>query len=163
MNTGNWHSDRPQPRGNRPKSGLRSLINLAGHRSDEAVAIWQTLQQQCEQALTKLTVLERHRDHYNELLRGGMQQGMTAAATRGYLGFIRQIDDVITQQRAEVTRIEEAGLRQWERVIDARREQRTYEVLDARVVAQELATALRSSQREIENLLQRAASLPRLS
>lgn len=144
----------------RPRSGIESLIDLAGHRSDDAVVTWQNLQRQCQQALGKLAALQQHRERYDDLMRVRLQQGMSAVATRAYLGFIRQIDDVITQQRVEVERIEAACVRQWQQVIEARREKRVFEVLGERVVAQELATALRASQREIENLLQRAASLP---
>ena len=111
MNTGRTQAGRDNTRRTgdaRPRSGIDSLIDLAGHRSDDAVAIWQNLQRQCQQALGKLAVLEQHRDRYDDLLRGALQQGMSAVATRAYLGFIRQIDDVITQQRGEVERIEAA-------------------------------------------------------
>ncbi|HEX3860963.1 MAG TPA: flagellar export protein FliJ [Stellaceae bacterium] len=143
-------------------SDMKVLINLAGHRSDDAIATWQNLQQQCQQALAKLALLKEHRERYEDLLRGGLQRGMSAIATRAYLNFTRQIDDIVHRQQDEVERIEAAVARQWEHVVELRREKRVYEILGERAAAQELETALRRSQSEIDDLLQRAASLPRL-
>jgi flagellar export protein FliJ len=142
------------------KPGTKVLINLAGHRSDDAIATWRHLKQHCQQALAKLDVLRQHRQRYEDMLRGGLQQGMTAAATRTYLGFTRQIDDIVARQQREVERIEAACARQWEQVVELRREKRVYEILGEHATAHELEAALRRSQNEIDDLLQRTASLP---
>jgi len=144
-------------------ANMNALIDYAGRRTDDAVRTWQNLQRQCQQALQKLNVLKQHRDRYDNLLRGGLRDGMAAVETRAYLGFIRQIDDIVLRQQGEVERIEAACARQWEQVVELRREKRLYEILGDRAAAQELETALRRSQNEIDDLLQRTAGLSPVS
>jgi flagellar export protein FliJ len=141
-------------------SGLDSLVKLATHRQDNALVSWQQLRLQCQQALTKLAVLSQHRDRYQRMLRGGLEEGMSAVGAMAFLGFIRQIDEVVGRQRAEVGRIEAACARQWELLVASRREKRLYEIVRERAAARELAAALRHSKAEIDDLLQRAAVVP---
>jgi flagellar export protein FliJ len=140
--------------------GAKALIKGAKHRSDDALASWQGLQTECQQALGKLAVLKQHRDRYNNLLNGGLEEGMSALSTRAYLGFIKQIDAVVVTQQSEVERVEAACALQWEKVVEARREKRVYEILSDRSAARELEAALRRSQAEIDDLLQRASGFP---
>ncbi|MBV9826689.1 MAG: flagellar export protein FliJ [Alphaproteobacteria bacterium] len=143
-------------------ASMKMLIGSVEQRTEGALATWQSMRQECQQALDKLEVLKRHRERYSELLRGGLQNGMSGFATSAYLGFIKKIDDVVLTQQGEVIRIEAACARQWEQVVALRREKRTYELLGERSETRELQTALRRSQREIDDVLQRAASLPAL-
>lgn len=144
------------------KSAMKLLIGSVEQRTEGALATWQAMRQECQQALDKLEVLKRHRERYSELLRGGLQSGMSGFATSAYLGFIKKIDEVVLTQQSEVGRIEAVCAQQWEHVVELRREKRTYELLGERNEARELETALRRSQREIDDVLQRAVTLPSL-
>ncbi len=79
-------------------AGLEKLITLAGRRSDGALATWQRLKEQCDDALRKLSLLKQHRERYRDLLRAGLGEGMPAMSTMAYLGFIGQIDEVVLRQ-----------------------------------------------------------------
>ncbi len=136
-------------------SGLHKLITLAGRRSDGALVTWQRLKEQCEEALTKLSLLKQHRERYRDLLRTGLGEGMPAISTMAYLGFIGQIDEVVLRQESEVGRLEQACARQWQELVERRREKRMYEIVSERAASRELATALRRAQAEIDDLLQR--------
>jgi len=141
-------------------SGLRALIKFAGHRTDGALATWQRLRAQCDEARHKLAVLKQHGQHYRELLHAGLRQGMPATLTMAYLGFIGQIEDVVVRQENDVGSLEEACVRQWQDLVDARREKRTYEILSERAATRELAASVRRRQTEIDDLLQRSVKAP---
>jgi flagellar export protein FliJ len=143
--------------------GLNKLIDLTGRRSDGALAMWQRLKAQCDEALKKLSLLKQHREHYRELLRSGLGEGMPAPSTMAYLGFIGQIDEVVLRQESEVGRLEEACARQWEALVEIRREKRMYEIVSDRTASRELAAALRRAQAEIDDLLQRVGKAPSAS
>ena len=140
-------------------SQLEKLINIAGHRTDEALLAWQQLRAQCAEAIRKLTLLKEYRERYRTMMRAGLEAGMPATATMAYLEFIGQIDEVVLRQESDLGTIELACERQWQQLLDARREKRTYEVLGDRVAAREAAAALRRQQAEIDELIQRAAAL----
>lgn len=141
-------------------AGLNKLITLAGRRSDGALATWQRLKAQCDDALTKLSLLKQHRERYRELLRTGLGEGMPALSTMAYLGFIGQIDEVVLRQESEVGRLEQACARQWQELVETRREKRMYEIVNDRLSSRELAAALRRTQAELDDLLQRVGKTP---
>src|SRR5580698_7867020 len=130
-------------------AGLNKLITLASRKSDGALATWQRLKKQCDDALMKLSLLKQHRERYREMLNSGLGEGMPALSTMAYLGFIGQIEEVVLRQESEVGRLEAACSRQWEQLVELRREKRTYEVFTEKLAERELATALRRSQAEI--------------
>jgi flagellar export protein FliJ len=136
-------------------AALKNLIKVTGRKSDNALATWQRLKAQCDEALTKLSLLREHCDRYRNLLNTNLGTGMPAMSTMAYLGFIGQIEEVVLRQQSEVGRLEEACARQWQELTAIRREKRSYEIVHERAVERELATALRRSQAEIDDLLQR--------
>jgi len=140
-------------------AGLDRLIDIAGRRSDEAVAAWQRLRVQCDEALRKLSLLKEFGDRYGKLMHAGLARGMPATATMTYLDFIGQIDEVVLRQESELGALEAACTRRWQELIEARRERRMYEILGERAAARDLAAALRRGQAEIDDLLQRAVRL----
>jgi len=89
----------------------------------------------------------------------GLEAGMPATATMAYLEFIGQIDEVVLRQEVDLGSIEQACERQWQALVEARREKRTYEMLSERVAAREAEAALRRRHAEIDELIQRAAAL----
>lgn len=141
-------------------AALHKLISVTGMRSDAAVATWQRLKAQCDEALMKLSLLKQHRERYREMLNSGLGEGMPARSTMAYLGFIGQIEEVVTRQEMEVGRLEAACVRQWEELVEIRREKRTYEIVSEKAAERELASALRCSQAEIDDLLQRVSKGP---
>jgi len=141
-------------------AALPKLISITGRKSDAAIATWQRLKAQCDEALLKLSLLKQHVERYREMLNTGLGEGMPAMSTMAYLGFIGQIEEVVLRQENEVGRLEAACTRQWEEVVEIRREKRTYEIVHERAMERELATALRRSQAEIDELLQRVNKNP---
>jgi flagellar export protein FliJ len=139
---------------------LHKLISVTGKKSDAAVATWQRLKAQCDEALLKLSLLKQYVERYREMLNTGLGEGMPAMSTMAYLGFIGQIEEVVTRQENEVGRLEAACSRQWEELVEIRREKRAYEIVHERAIERELATALRRSQAEIDELLQRVTRTP---
>lgn len=138
-------------------ANLHRLISITGKKSDAAVATWQRLKSQCDDALLKLSLLKQHVERYRQMLNNGLGEGMPAMSTMAYLGFIGQIEEVVSRQENEVGRLEAACTRQWEELVEIRREKRTYEIIHERAAERELATALRRSQAEIDDLLQRVS------
>lgn len=138
-------------------ANLHRLISITGKKSDAAVATWQRLKSQCDEALLKLSLLKQHVERYRQMLNNGLGEGMPAMSTMAYLGFIGQIEEVVSRQENEVGRLEAACTRQWEELVEIRREKRTYEIIHERAAERELATALRRSQAEIDDLLQRVS------
>jgi flagellar export protein FliJ len=141
-------------------AALHKLISVTGRRSDAAVATWQRLKAQCDEALVKLSLLKQHVERYREMFNAGLGEGMPAMSTMAYLGFIGQIEEVVSRQENEVGRLEAACTRQWEELVEIRREKRTYEIVHEKAAERELATALRRSQAEIDDLLQRVTKVP---
>ncbi|MBV8778922.1 MAG: flagellar export protein FliJ [Alphaproteobacteria bacterium] len=141
-------------------AGLDKLIGVTSRKGDGALANWQRLKQQCDEALKKLSLLKQHRERYRDLLNSGLGQGMPAVSTMTYLGFIGQIEEVVLRQESEVGRLEQACTRQWQQLVEFRREKRMYEIVQERAAEQELAAALRQSQAELDELLQRVGKLP---
>src|SRR6185312_10288330 len=118
-------------------AGLHKLISHAEDRSDGALATWQRLKAQCDDALKKLSLLKQHRERYRDLLNASLGQGMPALSTMAYLGFIGQIDQVVTRQESEVGRLEAACTRQWQELVEIRREKRVYEIVHERATERE--------------------------
>jgi flagellar export protein FliJ len=141
-------------------TALHKLISVTEKRSDAAVATWRRLKVQCGEALMKLSILRQHVERYRQMLNAGLGEGMPAMSTMSYLGFIGQIEEVVQRQENEVGRLEAACARQWEELIEIRREKRTYEIVSEKAAERELATALRRSQAEIDDLLQRVNRTP---
>jgi flagellar export protein FliJ len=141
-------------------AALHKLISITGRKSDSALATWQRLKAQCDDALMKLSLLKQHRERYRELLNAGLGEGMPAMSTMAYLGFIGQIEEVVFRQEGEVGRLEAACTRQWHELTEIRREKRIYEIVHERTAERELMTALRRSQAEIDDLLQRVSRIP---
>ena len=136
-------------------ASLQKLISFTGKKGDAAVATWQRLKAQCDEALMKLSLLKQYVERYRDMLNAGLGEGMPAMSTMAYLGFIGQIEEVVLRQESEVGRLEAACARQWEELVEIRREKRTYEIVHEKAAERELATALRRSQAEIDDLLQR--------
>lgn len=141
-------------------AALHKLISVTRKKSDAAVATWQRLKAQCDEALLKLSILRQHVERYRQMLNAGLGEGMPAMSTMSYLGFIGQIEEVVQRQENEVGRLEAACVRQWEELIEIRREKRTYEIVGEKAAERALATALRRSQAEIDDLLQRVNRAP---
>jgi flagellar export protein FliJ len=139
---------------------LDKLISLAGTKSDSALATWQSLKTQCDDALLKLSLLQEHCKSYRTQLSASLGNGMPALSTMAYLSFIGQIEEVVHRQQSEVGRLEAACTRQWQQLVELRREKRIYEIVHERAVERELATTLRRSQNEIDELLQRVNKAP---
>jgi flagellar protein FliJ len=141
-------------------AALQKLISLTESKSDGALAAWQRLKAQCDDALMKLSLLKQHRQRYRELLNADLGEGMPANSTMVYLGFIGQIEEVVLRQESEVGRLEAACSRQWQELAELRREKRVYEIVHERATERGLAVALRRSQAEIDELLQRVSKGP---
>jgi flagellar FliJ protein len=141
-------------------AGMHKLIAVAGSRSDGALATWQRLKAQCDDALKKLSLLKQHRERYRDLLNANLGEGMPAVSMMAYLGFIGQIDQVVLRQENEVGRLEAACTQQWQELVEIRRQKRIYEIVHERATSRELASALRRSQAEIDDLLQRVSKGP---
>lgn len=139
---------------------LHKLISVTGKKSDTALATWQRLKAQCDDALKKLSLLKEHCERYRTMLNANLGEGMPAQSTMAYLGFIGQIEEVVLRQENEVGRLEAACARQWHELIEIRREKRVYEIVSERAAERELAAALRRSQAEIDDLLQRVRKAP---
>jgi flagellar FliJ protein len=140
-------------------SGFQSLINVAGRRMHEAMVAWRRVQAQCEAAREKLTLLRQHGERYRTLMRTGLLEGTPATSAMAYIGFIGQIEEVVGRQEGEVGRLEEACRRQWQELVEARRDKRAYEILSDRDATRKMEAAAKRSQREIDDLLQRAGKL----
>lgn len=138
---------------------IDKLINIAGRRSEEALAAWQQLRDQCADAMRKLSLLQDHREKYRDRMRADLEAGMLATAAVAYFDFIAQIDEVLVRQQNSLHVIEQACARQWEMLVEARRDKRTYEILGERDAARREAAALRRHHAEIDDLIQRAAML----
>jgi flagellar export protein FliJ len=138
-------------------SGLATLIKVAERRTEEALLAWQRLRAQCDDARQKLLLLQKHGEGYRDLMRAGLRLSLPSAAIMAHIGFIEQIEVVVARQSGEIGNLEEACSRQWQRLVQFRREKRIYEILGERIAARDAATAARHRQAEIDELLQRAA------
>ena len=139
---------------------MHKLISITGKKGDDALATWQRLKQQCDDALAKLSVLREYCERYRALLNSNLGEGMPAMSTMAYLGFIGQIEEVVLRQESEVGRLEAACTAQWQELIEIRREKRVYEIVHERAIERELASALRCAQAEIDDMLQRVTKAP---
>lgn len=137
-------------------SNLVILNQYAQRRAQGALQAWQRLKGQCEEARYKLSQLYGHGNGYRHIMQANLEQGMSAGSTLAHLGFIGQIEAVAVRQKAELTRLEEACAHQWRELVEARREERMYEILSERVAARKAAADSRRRQVEIDELLQRA-------
>ena len=138
-------------------SGLATLTKLTERRAAGALASWQSLRTQCDEAKQKLSLLKKHAEGYRGVMHAGLEQGMSAASMMAHIAFIGQIEAVVVRQEAELGSLEEACGRQWQELLDARREQRMCEILSERTAVRDAEAASRREQAEVDELLQRAA------
>jgi len=138
-------------------SGLATLTKLTERRAAGALASWQSLRTQCDEAKQKLSLLKKHAEGYRDVMHAGLEQGMSAASMMAHIAFIGQIEAVVVRQEAELGSLEEACGRQWQELLDARREQRMCEILSERTAVRNAEAASRREQAEVDELLQRAA------
>ncbi|HJU19451.1 MAG TPA: flagellar export protein FliJ [Stellaceae bacterium] len=140
-------------------SGVDKLIGIAGRRSEEALLAWRQLRAQCDEAIRKLSLLKQYRERYRDLMRAALAEGVPAPAMLTYLDFIKQIEQVALRQESDVGNLESACAQYWQELVAARREKRMYEILGERAAAEEARHALRRRQKEVDELLQRAAKI----
>lgn len=138
-------------------SGLSTLTKFTESRAAGALASWRRLRTQCDEAKQKLSLLKKHAEGYCDVMRTGLEQGMSATSMMAHIAFIGQIEAVVIRQEAEVGSLEEACGRQWQELLDARREKRMYEILGERTAARGAEAASRRQQAEVDELVQRAA------
>lgn len=138
-------------------SGLATLIKLAERRAQQAVLDWQRLTARRDDARGKLARLEQHRQVYRDLMQTGLQHGMPAAKIIAHLDFIAQIEAVVARQHSEFSELEAACAQHYDAVVNARREQRIYEILREQIRAQEVTAESRRQHLETGEILQRAA------
>jgi flagellar export protein FliJ len=141
-------------------SGLATLIKFAERRAGGALTAWQRLRNQCDEAEHKLLLLKKHGEGYRDVMRAGLQQGMSATSMMAHICFIGQIEAVVVRQESELGNLKEACARQWQELLDARREKRMYEILSERAATRDAEAASRRQHAEIDELLQRAAKAP---
>jgi len=134
-----------------------AMIRLAERRVEEAVSSWQRLRAQCDDTRQKLVLLQAHVEGYRNTIRTNLIQGMPAASTAAYIGFIGQIEAVVAGQQSELGSLEDACARRWQELLDARRDKRVCEILRERVATREAVTASRRLQSDVDELLQRSA------
>jgi flagellar export protein FliJ len=134
-----------------------AMIWLAERRVEEAVLSWRRLRAQCDDTRQKLVLLQAHVESYRSSMRTNLIQGMPAASTAAYIGFIGQIEAVVGGQQTELGSLEDACARRWQELLDARREKRVCEILRERVATRDAMTASRRLQSDVDELLQRSA------
>jgi flagellar export protein FliJ len=139
-------------------SGLSTLIKLAERHADAAVATWQRLNAQYDDARHKLALLQQHREAYRERTQTELQQGAQAGSIIAHVGFIGQIEAVVVRQTEELGQLEAACARQWQTVVDARRDKRRYEILAERIAARAAAKTAQRMHVETDEALSRAAA-----
>lgn len=137
----------------------QSLVDFVGTEANRQFAAWRQVMNQCDDAKQKLAQLRQYAERYRQQMQAQLHDGVAANSTMVFLRFIAQIESVIAKQEREVARLDEACRRQWQRLVEARREKRMYEILRDRAAAEELAGDLRRSQREIEELLGKVVKL----
>jgi flagellar export protein FliJ len=140
-------------------SSYQNLADFVGGRADRQQAQWRHLMNQCDGAKRKLVQLRHYAERYRLQMRGHLSDGMEATATMVFLRFIGQIEAVITKQEQDLARLEQACLEQWQKLVEARREKRMYEILRDRAAAEKLTLALRRNQAEIDDLMGRIVKL----
>jgi len=140
-------------------SGMQSLIDFAERRVEGALTSWQRLRAQYEEARHKLLLLQQHGENYRDLMRTGLERGLSATSTMAYMGFIGQIEAIVLRQESEIGSLEKACAQQWQALVDARREKRAYEILSERAANREAAARSRRAQADIDELLQRRVKM----
>jgi flagellar export protein FliJ len=138
-------------------SAIDRLVTVSTRRTEDALIAWQQLRAQFDEAMRKLSLLKQHRQRYHDLMHAGLAAGMPATATIVYLEFIGQIDEVVLRQEGDLGGLQEVCARQWQQLVEARREQRRFEILGEHIAARTAEAALRRQQAELDELLQRAA------
>jgi len=81
-------------------SGMQSLIDFAERRVEGALTSWQRLKAQHEEARHKLLLLQQHGENYRDLMRTGLESGLSATSTMAYMGFIGQIEAIVLRQES---------------------------------------------------------------
>jgi flagellar export protein FliJ len=135
-------------------SGLSTLTKFTEHRAAGALRSWRRLKTQCDEAQQKLSLLKKHAEGYRDVMRNGLAEGMPATSIMAHLDFIGQIEAVVVRQETEIRNLEEACGRQWQELLDARREKRMYEILNERAAARDAEAAARRQLAEVDELLQ---------
>jgi flagellar export protein FliJ len=136
-------------------SGMQSLIDFAERRVEGALTSWQRLRVQYEEAMRKLLLLQQHGENYRDLMRTGLERGLSGTSTMAYMGFIGQIEAIVLRQESEIGSLEKACAQQWQALVDARREKRAYEILSERAANRKAEARSRRAQADIDELLQR--------
>jgi flagellar export protein FliJ len=141
-------------------SNYQSLADFAGDRADQQQVQWRLLMGQCDAAKRKLGQLRHYAERYRSQMGAHLANGVDATAAMGFLRFIEQVESVVTKQQREVERLDLACREQWQRLVEARREKRMYEVLRDRTVAEQVQADLRRSQIELDELMGRIVKAP---
>ena len=134
--------------------GLATLTKFTEHRAAGALKSWRRLRTQCDEAQHKLSLLKRHAEGYRDMMSNGLLEGMSATSIMAHIDFIGQIEAVVVRQEAEIRNLEKACGRQWQELVEARREKRKYEILSERAAARDADAASRRQQAEVDELLQ---------
>lgn len=91
------------PMARRKSDRFKVLQRLADHREREAAQALGVAQQQLEQQRRQLQELEQYRREYTRQFYENGQAGMNGAAVQEFQDFLAQLDQIIEQQRQQVS------------------------------------------------------------
>ncbi|SFW14453.1 flagellar export protein FliJ [Nitrosovibrio sp. Nv17] len=131
-------------------SALKTLLQLAQTRTDDAAKRLGMLHAQGVHMETRLGVLQQYREDYRTRFQTQARQGLTAAGWRNYQEFLERLDAAILQQEDAVSSTRErvaAGRIAWQ---SARRTYNSYETLTQRQIQAELQRATKREQKETD-------------
>ncbi|MGH7072996.1 MAG: flagellar export protein FliJ [Stellaceae bacterium] len=140
-------------------SGYQNLADFVGKEANRQFVAWRGLMDQCDNAKRKLAQLRQYAERYRQQLQSQLADGLAANSTMVFLGFIGQIESVIAKQERDVARLDLACRQQWQKLVEARRERRMYEILDDRAETEKMAADLRRRERELDELLGKVVKL----
>lgn len=143
---------------------LDTLLELARHRTDEAIQRLGELQAEQVSAEQRLALLLDYRREYLDQLNARQQQGLSLAQWRNYQDFVETLDGAIAQQRAIAEQASDRladGRGQWQQ---CRQKQNAYDTLAHRRAQEQRRADDRrdqqgSDERAARQFLQRPAHL----
>jgi flagellar FliJ protein len=138
---------------------LQPLVHLAHQKNDAATRKFGQLNQQQQAAQAKLDTLLQYRRDYQAKFQDAVQNGMSHSDMRNFQGFIRRLDDAITQQQNVVVQARQSTLTGRSELEDTQRKMKSFDTLAQRHQDDQKKQEAQTEQRQQDEHAGRAATL----
>ncbi len=139
----------------RKSKRMQSILKLAQHDEQTAIEALGESSRNVESNISQMAALKRYRAEYREQRLQQGKNGFSAAKLQQFQQFLYKLDEIITQQQAQVVTSEQIKAQRLETWLGRRTRTHALDKVTQRYQASEMQKELRQEQKDSDEMAQR--------